>query len=165
MTKQQNRTALAYLLAGIAVAGRALLAVPEGVGIMELSLTALALVGYLLRGQKALLALVCSVAQLVLECLLCSEGAAAMLGGALPALRAADLWLLLAAIACMLRAAGQPRPVMPLVAALPLTVYTVAVLLPAAAPAATVAFVVYSVALLWFTVLMVRAYHEAKAKK
>ena len=45
---KRNKTALAYLLIGVAAAGRALLAVPEAAAIQEVSLTVLALVGYLL---------------------------------------------------------------------------------------------------------------------
>ena len=44
---KRNKTALAYLLVGVAAAGRALLAVPENAAIQEVSLTVLALVGYL----------------------------------------------------------------------------------------------------------------------
>ena len=43
---KRNKTALAYLLVGVAAAGRALLAVPENAAIQEVSLTVLALVGY-----------------------------------------------------------------------------------------------------------------------
>ena len=45
---KRNKTALAYLLIGVAAAGRALLSVPETADIQEVSLTVLALVGYLL---------------------------------------------------------------------------------------------------------------------
>ena len=45
---KRNKTALAYLLIGVAAAGRALLSVPENAAIQEVSLTVLALVGYLL---------------------------------------------------------------------------------------------------------------------
>ena len=40
---KRNKTALAYLLVGVAAAGRALLAVPENAAIQEVSLTVLAL--------------------------------------------------------------------------------------------------------------------------
>ena len=49
---KRNKTALAYLLVGVAAAGRALLAVPENAAIQEVSLTVLALVGYLLLASK-----------------------------------------------------------------------------------------------------------------
>ena len=49
---KRNKTALAYLLVGVAAAGRALLAVPENAAIQEVSLTVLALVGYLLLAPK-----------------------------------------------------------------------------------------------------------------
>ena len=48
---KRNKTALAYLLIGVAAAGRALLSVPENAAIQEVSLTVLALVGYLLLYQ------------------------------------------------------------------------------------------------------------------
>ena len=41
---KRNKTALAYLLIGVAAAGRALLSVPENAAIQEVSLTVLALV-------------------------------------------------------------------------------------------------------------------------
>ena len=40
---KRNKTALAYLLVGVAAAGRALLAVPENAAIQEVSLTVLPL--------------------------------------------------------------------------------------------------------------------------
>ena len=45
---KRNRPALAYLLIGVTAAGRALLAVPEAVALQEVSLTMLAVVGYIL---------------------------------------------------------------------------------------------------------------------
>ena len=45
---KRNRPALAYLLVGVASAGRAMLAMPDAVALQEVSLTVLALVGYLL---------------------------------------------------------------------------------------------------------------------
>ena len=45
---KRNRPALAYLLVGVASAGRAMLAMPDAVALQEVSLTGLALVGYLL---------------------------------------------------------------------------------------------------------------------
>ena len=49
---KRNKTALAYLLIGVAAAGRALLSVPENAAIQEVSLTVLALVGYLLLASN-----------------------------------------------------------------------------------------------------------------
>ena len=46
--EKHNHMALAYLLVGISAAGRALLAMPETTQLQELSLTVLAVVGYLL---------------------------------------------------------------------------------------------------------------------
>lgn len=51
---KRNRPALAYLLVGVASAGRAMLAMPDAVALQEVSLTVLALVGYLLLGRRAL---------------------------------------------------------------------------------------------------------------
>ena len=48
---KRNRPALAYLLVGVASAGRAMLAMPDAVALQEVSLTVLALVGYLLLGR------------------------------------------------------------------------------------------------------------------
>ena len=45
---KRNRPALAYLLVGVASAGHAMLAMPDAVALQEVSLTVLALVGYLL---------------------------------------------------------------------------------------------------------------------
>ena len=63
---KRNKTALAYLLIGVAAAGRALLAVPEAAAIQEVSLTVLALVGYLLLAGKTKLPIVFGAAGLVL---------------------------------------------------------------------------------------------------
>ena len=63
---KRNKTALAYLLIGVAAAGRALLAVPEAAAIQEVSLTVLALVGYLLLAGEAKLPIVFGAAGLVL---------------------------------------------------------------------------------------------------
>lgn len=70
---KRNRTALAYLLVGVAAAGRALLAVPENAAIQEVSLTVLALAGYLLLASKTRLPTVFGAAGLVLELILCGS--------------------------------------------------------------------------------------------
>ena len=62
---KRNKTALAYLLVGVAAAGRALLAVPENAAIQEVSLTVLALVGYLLLASKTRLPTVFGAAGLI----------------------------------------------------------------------------------------------------
>ena len=72
---KRNKTALAYLLVGVAAAGRALLAVPENAAIQEVSLTVLALVGYLLLASKTRLPTVFGAAGLVLELILCGRPA------------------------------------------------------------------------------------------
>ena len=117
---KRNKTALAYLLIGVAAAGRALLAVPEAAAIQEVSLTVLALVGYLLLAGEAKLPIVFGAAGLVLELIL----SGAQSGGAWvwlePALRAVDLWLFWGAALVLLRLCGKAASKMPLVAAVPL---------------------------------------------
>ena len=157
--------AAACLLCGIAAAGRALLAMPDAAGLQELSLTALAVVGYLLVCRRTALPLICGAAQLALELVLCGSQSGGAWVWLLPALRAADLWLLLAACWRMLRLAGQPCHAMPAAAAVPLAVYTVTRFVPQASPAAGISFVVFSVLLLWYAVLMLRAYSAARAQK
>ena len=124
--EKQNRRALAYLLIGISAAGRALLAMPDNTQIQELSLTVLAVVGYLLVCRRTVAPLVCGALQLVLELVLCGSQSGGIWQWLLPALRAADLWLLLATAVLMLRQAGQPARSMPLAATVPLAVYSVA---------------------------------------
>lgn len=162
---KRNRLALAYLLIGISAAGRALLAVPENTQLQELSLTVLAVVGYLLLCRRTVGPLVCGAVQLVLELVLCGSQTGGVWGWLMPALRAADLWLLLVSVVLMLRQAAQPARVMPAVAAVPLAVYTVAHFLPGATAVAAISFVVFSVILLWYAVLMLRAYNAARVKE
>ena len=132
---KRNKTALAYLLIGVAAAGRALLSVPENAAIQEVSLTVLALVGYLLLASKSRLPVLFGAAGLVLELILSGVPA----GGA-------SVWL-------------------PYLAALPLAVYSVAHFLPALTTLAAVAFVAFSVLMLWFAAIMIRAYNDARVKK
>ena len=68
---KRNKTALAYLLIGVAAAGRCLLAVPENAALQEISLTVLALVGYLLLASRDKRPVLLGGAGLVLELLLC----------------------------------------------------------------------------------------------
>ena len=82
-----------------------------------------------------------------------------------PALRAVDLWLFWGAALVLLRLCGKAASKMPLVAAVPLAVYTVAHFLPSAATVAAVAFVAFSVVMLWFAASMIRAYNDARVKK
>ena len=65
----------------------------------------------------------------------------------------------------LLRLCGKAASKMPLVAAVPLAVYTVAHFLPPAATVAAVAFVAFSVVMLWFAASMIRAYNDARIKK
>ena len=85
---KRNKTALAYLLVGVAAAGRALLAVPENAAIQEVSLTVLALVGYLLLASKTRRPTVFGAAGLVLELILCGSQTGGAWARLAPALRA-----------------------------------------------------------------------------
>ena len=87
---KRNRLALAYLLIGISAVGRALLAVPENTQLQELSLTVLAVVGYLLISRCTVLPLVCGMVQLVLELILCGSQSGGVWIWLMPLLRAAD---------------------------------------------------------------------------
>ena len=163
---KRNRPALAYLLVGVAAAGRAFLAMPDATALQEVSLTVLALVGYLLLGRQALPALACGTGELVLELVLCGT----LTGPAwlAPLLRAVALWLLWATVVQMLKIAGYTEgknAKMPLAAAVPLAVYCVAHFFLAAATVAAFAFIVFSILLLWYAVLLLRAYNTARVKK
>ena len=86
---KRNKTALAYLLIGVAAAGRALLSVPENAAIQEVSLTVLALVGYLLLASKSKLPVLFGAAGLVLELILSGAPAGGASVWLIPALRVA----------------------------------------------------------------------------
>lgn len=161
---KRNHLALAFLLVGISAAGRALLAMPEGVQLQELSLTVLAVVGYLLVCRQTVLPLVCGAVQLVLELILCGSQSGGIWVWLMPLLRAADLWILVLTMVLMLRLADSRRRIVPGVAAVPLAVYTVFKLIGQPAVVASGAFLVFSVVLLWYAVLMLRAYNEARVK-
>ena len=161
---KRNHLALAFLLVGISAAGRALLAMPEGVQLQELSLTVLAVVGYLLICRQTVLPLVCGAAQLVLEMVLCGSQSGGVWVWLMPLLRAADLWILLLTMVAMLRISGQPYRMVPGIAAVPLAVYTVFKLIGQPAVVSSGAFLVFSVLLLWYAVLMIRAYNAAREK-
>ena len=159
---KRNRPALAYLLVGVASAGRAMLAMPDAVALQEV----LALVGYLLLGRRALPVLACGTVQLVLELVLC--GTLAGPAWLAPLLRAAALWLLWATVTQMLKIAGyttEKNAKMPVVAAVPLAVYCVAHFSAGAATVASFAFIVFSIMLLWYAVLLLRAYNTTRVKK
>lgn len=162
---KRNKTALAYLLIGVAAAGRALLSVPENAAIQEVSLTVLALVGYLLLASKSRLPVLFGAAGLVLELILSGVPAGGASVWLIPALRVADLWLFWGASVVLLRLAGRQGSRMPYLAALPLAVYSVAHFLPALTMLAAVAFVAFSVLMLWFAAVMIRAYNDARVKK
>lgn len=161
---KRNRLALAYLLIGISAAGRALLAVPENTQLQELSLTVLAVVGYLLLCRRTVLPLLCGAVQLVLELILCGSQTGGVWTWLMPLLRAVDLWILLLSAVLMLRQAGQPHRLMPGVAVIPMAVYTVSRLLGGPAVVSSGAFIVFSVLLLWYAVLMLRAYNKARVR-
>lgn len=177
---KRNRPALGFLLAGLGVAGRALLAVPEGVSMFETTLTVLILVGCLVLGRRGLPALGCITAGLVLELLLCGsqvQAGGAWLWGA-PLLRLVDLWLmtgcaalLLAQAAGMAPALGRSSRRMPVAAAVLLGLFSAAQIGTLLCPetqqlhtAVAVLFVVYSLGMLWFTILMIRAYNALRVK-
>ena len=103
---KRNKTALAYLLIGVAAAGRALLSVPENAAIQEVSLTVLALVGYLLLASKSRLPVLFGAAGLVLELILSGVPAGGASVWLIPALRVADLWLFWGASVVLLRPCG-----------------------------------------------------------
>lgn len=163
--EKENRLAAAYLLIGISAAGRAFLAMPEAVELQELSLTVLALVGYLLVCRRTWKPLVCGVAQVVLELILCGSQHGGVWVWLMPALRSVDLWVLLLASVLMLRQSGQAKTLMPVVAAVPLAVYTVSRILSLPMVVSSAAFIVFSVLLLWYAVLMLRAYRAAREQK
>ena len=162
---KRNKTALAYLLIGVAAAGRALLSVPENAAIQEVSLTVLELVGYLLLASKSRLPEHFGAAGLELELILSGAPAGGASVWLIPALRVADLWLFWGASVVLLRLAGRQSSRVPYLAELPLAVYSVAHLLPALTTLAAVAFVAFSVLMLWFAAGMIRAYNNARVKK
>lgn len=162
---KRNKTALAYLLIGVAAAGRALLSVPENAAIQEVSLTVLALVGYLLLASKSRLPVLFGAAGLVLELILSGAPAGGASVWLIPALRVADLWLFWGASVVLLRLAGRQGSRVPYLAALPLAAYSVAHFLPALTTLAAVVFVAFSILMLWFAAIMIRAYNDARVKK
>lgn len=182
MEKRHNYTAAGFLLLGIGAAGRAFLGVPEGVTMAELSLTVLLVIGALLLTRQGLAALVCGLAATALELVLCGSWVQA--GGALtvaaPFLRLADLWLLLGLVWGSLPAARRAvddlkytrsTRMMLVACGVLLAAHTVLRIASLAAPASVPlgkassgSFVVFSVLLLWYTVLMVKAYNVQRTK-
>lgn len=182
MEKRHNYAAAGFLLLGIGTAGRAFLGVPEGVTMAELSLTVLLVIGALLLTRQGLAALVCGLAATALELVLCGSWVQA--GGALdaaaPFLRLADLWLLLGLVWGSLPAARRAvddlkytrsTRMMLVACGVLLAAHTVLRIASLAAPASVPlgkassgSFVVFSVLLLWYTVLMVKAYNVQRTK-
>ena len=182
MEKRHNYAAAGFLLLGSGAAGRAFLGVPEGVTMAELSLTVLLVIGALLLTRQGLAALVCGLAATALELVLCGSWVQA--GGAFvaaaPFLRLADLWLLLGLVWGSLPAARRAvddlkytrsTRMMLVACGVLLAAHTVLRIASLAAPASVPlgkassgSFVVFSVLLLWYTVLMVKAYNVQRTK-
>ena len=177
MEKRHNYAAAGFLLLGIGAAGRAFLGVPEGVTMAELSLTVLLVIGALLLTRQGLAALVCGLAATALELVLCGSWVQA--GGALAA-AAPFLWLLLGLVWGSLPAARRAvddlkytrsTRMMLVACGVLLAAHTVLRIASLAAPASVPlgkassgSFVVFSVLLLWYTVLMVKAYNVQRTK-
>ena len=123
------------------------------------------LVGYLLLASKSRLPVLFGAAGLVLELILSGVPAGGASVWLIPAMRVADLWLFWGASVALLRLAGRQSSRVPYLAALPLAVYSVAHFLPALTMLAAVAFVAFSVLMLWFAAVMIRAYNDARVKK
>ena len=125
------------------------------------------MVGYLLLTRRGAKALVCGVGQLALELVLC--GAQTEAGGVwvwlAPLLRAADLLLLVLACLYLLTLTGKQPRALPAALAAAWLVYAAASFFPQAAAVSAPAFLVFSVLLLWFTVLMLRAYNETRVRE
>ena len=181
MEKRHNYAAAGFLLLGIGAAGRAFLGVPEGVTMAELSLTVLLVIGALLLTRQGLAALVCGLAATALELVLCGSWvqAGAALAAAAPFLRLADLWLLLGLVWGSLPARRavddlkytRSTRMMLVACGVLLAAHTVLRIASLAAPASVPlgkassgSFVVFSVLLLWYTVLMVKAYNVQRTK-
>lgn len=179
MNKKRDHRAAAYLLLGVGAAGRALLAVPESVNLAELSLSVLMLCGALLLTREGLQSICCITLALLAELALC--GSWVQGGGWLPAvLRLADLWLLMGAAAGALSSSRlamddlhytRSTRLMLLSDSLILLLHTVLRLVSLAMPdnsalaaAMSISFVVFSVVLLWFTVLMIKAYSAVRQR-
>lgn len=182
MEKAPQLCGCQFLLLGIGAAGRAFLGVPEGVTMAELSLTVLLVIGALLLTRQGLAALVCGLAATALELVLCGSWvqAGGVLIAAAPFLRLADLWLLLGLVWGSLPAARRAvddlkytrsTRMMLVACGVLLAAHTVLRIASLAAPASVPlgkassgSFVVFSVLLLWYTVLMVKAYNVQRTK-
>lgn len=73
-----------------------------------------------------------------------------------------------ATVAQMVKIAGYTdgkNAKMPLAAAVPLAVYCIAHFFAGMATAASFAFIVFSITLLWYAVLLLRAYNTTRVKK
>lgn len=162
-TSKTNHAAVAYLLIGVSAAGQALLSAPAAPAPMEqLSLLALTLVGCLLLVRRSVAALVCCCAQLGVLLVLC--GTAVQASAWEMPLYALNHWLALGTAYLLLRTAGSYPRAMPLLAAGALAVYTAVLLAHGPGRVYGLAFVVYAVAMLWFAVLMLRAYRAENSK-
>ena len=169
MEKRHNYAAAGFLLLGIGAAGRAFLGVPEGVTMAELSLTVLLVIGALLLTRQGLAALVCGLAATALELVLCGSWvqAGGALAAAAPFLRLADLWLLLGLVWGSLPVARMMLVACGVLLAAHTVLRIASLAAPASVPlgkASSGSFVVFSVLLLWYTVLMVKAYNVQRTK-
>ena len=140
------------------------------------------LIGALLLTRQGLAALVCGLAATALELVLCGSWvqAGGALAAAVPFLRLADLWLLLGLVWGSLPAARRAvddlkytrsTRMMLVACGVLLAAHTVLRIASLAAPASVPlgkassgSFVVFSVLLLWYTVLMVKAYNVQRTK-
>lgn len=178
--QKKDHRALAYLVGAVACGGRAFLGVPAEVTAADVSLSVLWAVSLLLLAldrRKAWYAAppLCMVA---LELYLCGTEGAGTLLWALA--RVADLALLAACPALLLRSArdtmkndGYTRQGKYMLVMQGVFLAALTVLLPvctmnpgqaAAATARSAAFLLYSIAQLWFVVLAVRAYNRARGE-
>ena len=176
---KRNRPALGFLLAGVGLAGRALMGVPQASSIAELTLGALMLIGYLVLVQQVRLPVFFCAASLALELYLCGTGLdTAALSTVL--LRQADLWFAYDAATLTLRCAktlcpelyGRRSGTVPVVALVLLAVQSLAQLgaallpqYPALPMAGMALFVAFSVVMLGYTLLFIRAYNALRIKK
>lgn len=175
--KQHNPVAVGLLLIGVSAAGRALLGVPTVVSTAELMLTMVSAVGAILLGTECRSATVPALGQIVPEILLVGLPATGAWVWPRTLLRAADLGLLVwfvHLVLCFCRdriredryAFGAKWMVRCLIAAY--LCQAVVMLCYAADPAHetlhfmdTAVFMVFSLLLLWYTVLVIRGYRHA----
>ena len=180
--KNKNRAAWGFLLIALGAAGRALLAVPDAVSLAETVMTLLAVIGIALVGSRLRLALIPAGVALLLEVVLCGAQPGGVWVWLCPTLRAVDLWLQVAVVwlvaQCGAACVAEPDGVLKSGRAMCLTltgvlgVETLLTICSKVSPASTVAttansvaFLVFSVLLLWYALYNIRLYNEMRAKK